>query len=308
MLGADAVDDRLTFARCRVTGNRQAAAVRRFEPEAGILDDLSVQEVHRWRADEAGYEEVARLVVEVERRPHLFHLAVVHHHDLVGHGHGLDLVVGHVDGRRAEPLMQLFDLGTHGDAQLSVEVRQRLVEEEDLRVAHNGSAHGDALALAAGELARIASKELGQAENLRRLVDAFFDEALLGAPELQREAHVVGDRHVRIERVVLEHHGDVALFRRHVVDHALANHDVASGYLLQPGDHAKKRRLPAARRADENDEFAVGDINVYAVNDFNRAEGLTDFAQCHRCHWSLVPHSLFAAQMRAPDQPRPFAE
>jgi hypothetical protein len=34
--------------------------------------------------------------------------------------------------------------------------------------------------------------------------------------ELHREGHVLGDRHVRIERIVLEHHGDVALGRRHV--------------------------------------------------------------------------------------------
>jgi hypothetical protein len=41
-------------------------------------------------------------------------------------------------------------------AQLGVEVRQRLVEQEDLWVAHDGAAHGDALPLTARELARLA--------------------------------------------------------------------------------------------------------------------------------------------------------
>ena len=90
----------------------------------------------------------------------------MHDDDLVGHGHGLDLVVGDVDRRRLEALVQLLDLGAHGDAQLGVEVRERLVEQEHLRVAHDGAAHGDALALAARELARIALEERDQAEDL----------------------------------------------------------------------------------------------------------------------------------------------
>ena len=52
--------------------------------------------------------------------------------------------------------MQLLDFGPHRDAQLGVEIGQRLVEQEHLRIAHDGAAHGDALALAARKLARIA--------------------------------------------------------------------------------------------------------------------------------------------------------
>ena len=56
--------------------------------------------------------------------------------------------------------MQPLDLAAHLVAELRVEVRQRLVEQEELRVAHDGPADGDALALPAGELARIAVEEL----------------------------------------------------------------------------------------------------------------------------------------------------
>ena len=73
----------------------------------------------------------------------------MHHDDLVRHGHGLDLVVGDVDGGGLEPLVQFLDLGAHRDAQLGIEVGERLVEQEYLRVAHDGAAHRDALALAA---------------------------------------------------------------------------------------------------------------------------------------------------------------
>ena len=106
---------------------------------------------------------VGRCVVQIERRADLFDDAVVHDHDLVGHGHGFDLVVRDIDGGGLEPLMQFLDLGAHLHAQFGVEVGQRLVEQEHLRVAHDGAAHGDALALAAGQLPRKAFEQLLEA-------------------------------------------------------------------------------------------------------------------------------------------------
>ena len=64
--------------------------------------------------------------------------------------------MGDVDGGGLEALVEALEFHAHLHAQLGVEVGERLVEEEDLRVSHNGPAHGDALALAAGELARLA--------------------------------------------------------------------------------------------------------------------------------------------------------
>ena len=45
------------------------------------------------------------------------------------------------------------------DAQLGVEVAERLVHQEDARVAHHGAGESHALALAAGELAGLAVEE-----------------------------------------------------------------------------------------------------------------------------------------------------
>ena len=64
--------------------------------------------------------------------------------------------------------MQLGDLDAHGNAQLGVEVGQRLVEEEDLRVAHDRPPDGDALALAAGELRGLALQQLFHLQRARR--------------------------------------------------------------------------------------------------------------------------------------------
>src|SRR5690606_29016740 len=112
-------------------------------------------------------EEVRRAVIEVERLADLLDDAVAHHDDLVGHSHGLDLVVRDVDGGRLEALVDLLDLRAHLDAELGVEVRQWLVEKEDLRVADDGAAHGDALALAARKLLGQAIEQVLEAEDAR---------------------------------------------------------------------------------------------------------------------------------------------
>ena len=99
-----------------------------------------------------------------------------------------------------------------------------------------------------------------------------------GAGELEREAHVLAHGHVRVERVVLEHHGDVARLGRQRVDHLAVDGDVAGGDLLEAGEHAQQGGLAAARGADQHDELAVGDVDRYAVDHLDGAVGLADVA------------------------------
>ena len=257
-----------------------------FQPAVGV--DFAVEEIHRRRADEARDEQVLRPVVKLERRADLFHQAVMHDHDAVGERHRLDLIVGDVDGRGLQALMQFLDLGAHGDAKLGVEIRERLVEQENLRITHDRPAHGDALTLPAGELARITVEQKGKSENIGGSLHTLRDLTLRRAAQHEREAHIGGDRHVRVEGVVLEHHGDVALFRRHAIDHALADADFAGGDVLEPRDHAQKRRLAASRRSHQHDELAVVDQDVDAVDDLDRSKGLSDVADRDRSH-GLLP-------------------
>ena len=84
--------------------------------------------------------------------------------------------------------------------------------------------------------------------------------------DLQREADVLRDGQVRVERVVLEHHRDVALLRRQEGDVALADQDRARVDLLEPGEHAQRGRLPGAGRTDEHHELAVRDVQVERVD------------------------------------------
>jgi len=87
-----------------------------------------------------------------------------------------------------------------------------------------------------------------------------------GALHLQREAHVVGDRHVRVQRVVLEHHRDVPLLRRTVRDVAVADVDRTLVDLFEAGEHPERGGLTTTRRADEHHELAVLDLEVELVD------------------------------------------
>ena len=190
-------------------------------PARGVERD--VDEVHRRAADEAGDEAVDRGVVEGLRGADLLEDALVHDRDPRAHRHRLDLVVGDVDDGRLEPLVEAGDLGAGLDAQLGVEVGERLVHQEDRGLADDGATERDALALAAGELLRLAVEELVELDGLGRLLDAALDLRLGDLAQLQAEREVLADRHVRVERVALEDHRDVAILRRDVVDDAVAD-------------------------------------------------------------------------------------
>jgi len=97
--------------------------------------------------------------------------------------------------------VQLLQLDAGLAAQLGVEVGKRLVEQEDLRAADDGAAEGDALALAAGQGARLALQEVVQAQDARGVLDTLVDLRLLHVGHLERESHVVVHGHVRVERV-----------------------------------------------------------------------------------------------------------
>ena len=82
----------------------------------------------------------------------------------------------------------------------------------------------------------------------------------------QAEADIVGDAHMRKQRVGLEHHGGVALMRRHLGHAPVAEPDVAGIGHEETGDHAQGRGLAAAGGPEQGQEFAVGDVQAHAID------------------------------------------
>ncbi len=229
--------------------------------------ERAFEEVHGRRAEERGDEHAVGLLVDLERWAALLDEAAVQHPERVGEGHRLDLVVGDVERRGAEPVVQATDVDAHLGAEGGVQVGERLVEQVHVRAAHDRAAHGDALALAAGELLREPIEQLLEAEHVARLADPLLDLRGRRAPQREPEGQVVPHRQVRVERVALEHHGDVAIARGRARDVFALDEDLPLVGLLEARDQAEQGRLSAPARAHEHREAALGDHHVDPAED-----------------------------------------
>jgi hypothetical protein len=103
---------------------------------------------------------------------------------------------------------------THRGAELRVQVGERFIKEEQLRFPHDGPPHRDALPLASGQVFGFAVQERLDVQQLRGFGDAGFNPVAGDAAHLQRKGEVLANGEVRVECVLLKHHGDVAFGRR----------------------------------------------------------------------------------------------
>ena len=81
---------------------------------------------------------------------------------------------------------------------------------------------------------------------------------------------------MRIKRVGLKHHGQVALAGAHLVDRPAADGDMAAGLALQTGDNAQQGRFATARRPNQGEKFTVANVQIDVTQDPRRAKALGD--------------------------------
>ena len=221
---------------------------------------------HVGLTDEIGDEARGRRLVQFTWAARLRHDGVVHHDDGVGDGQRLFLVVCHVDRGQAQGALELADLLAHVAAQLGVQVGQRLVEQQHARLEHQGARHCHALLLPARELVWVTRAQRLQAHQAQHLLRLLLHDVTRQAADLQAVAHVLHHPQVREQRIRLEDHRDIALRRRQPRDVIVADQDAAVADLLQPGDHAQRRRLAAARRAQQRGQAAGLEAQRHAVD------------------------------------------
>ena len=78
-------------------------------------------------------------------------------------------------------------------------------------------------------------------EDPGRLMHLLVDLILRHLPKLEPEGHVVIDRHMRIEGIVLEDHGDIPILRLHIVHALPIDEEVAGADILKSRHHAEGR-------------------------------------------------------------------
>src|SRR6266480_878587 len=173
------------------------------QPDRGDIalrpGELSIEQVGSTQesCDELG----RRRFVDELRLADLFDLAVPHDGQPIRHGHGLFLVMGHVDERDAHFLLDPFELQLHLLAQLEIECPERLVEQQDLRTVDQRTSERDPLLLPAGHLRGLAFLEALEVHQAHRLVDTLPDVFPTDLLASKTEGDVLEDIEVREQRV-----------------------------------------------------------------------------------------------------------
>jgi hypothetical protein len=197
-------------------------------------------------------------------------VARVEHRDAIGKRQGLLAIVRDVHGGNADALLQGAQLVPQLDADLVVEVRHRLVEQQQLRIDGERAPERDALPLAAGKLRHRPAGEALHLQKGEQLVDAARDRVLPDAPHAQPVADVPRDAHVRPQRIGLEHHRGAALLGRQRRDVAARHADASGLRRHESGDRTQQRRLAATGAAEQRDELAPVDVERH-VGKYARA-------------------------------------
>src|SRR6266446_5506366 len=214
------------------------------------------------------------------------------HRDAVGDGAGEGQVVGDDDLRGAASAADTGDQLPDLLGEDRIQIRRRLVIEDQLGIDGEGAGDGDPLAHAAGELARKLGFRSGE---LDLLEDAPGDRGDLGralvTPFTKAEAHVLGDRERGEQRRTLEHHGDaegLLLGRHRPVAGELdaAERDPASVGVLETDDLPQQDRLARAALPDDRQQFARLHDEVDAAED---RLPVVDLAQAGELHADAAP-------------------
>jgi len=236
-----------------------------------------------------GDEAVHRLVVEFHGHSHLLEDALVEHGNPVRDGVGLFLVVGDEDGGEREFALQVENLAAHLHAQVGVEVRERLIEQEHAGFDDDGAGEGDALLLTAGQLRGTPLGKLQESDHVECGVDALRDLGRGRPAFFQAEGDVPAHRHVRPQRIGLEHHADVAPPGRQMRYVVVTDEDAPPGRRPEAGDGAQQGRFARPRRTQEGEQLARLDAQVHVFQHVGRIVGEAqllddDAGGVLRCH------------------------
>ena len=194
--------------------------------------------------------------------------------------------MGDEDGGDADAALNLPQLDLHFLAQPAVERAEGLVEQQHLGLGDQSAGQGNALLLAARQLARLALLEPRQPDQGQHVAHPPGDLARRRAAHREAEGDVVEHGHVGKQRVVLEHHADAATAHRDVLHRYPADGDFAAVGLDKAGDGAQQGGLAAAAGAQQRTERAVGEVEGDAIERRGLAVALGDAVDLDRAHRS----------------------
>ena len=188
--------------------------------------------------------------------------ALGQHGDPVAQSRRLLDVVGDEHDRLVQLFLELQQLLLEPLPGHGVDRAERLVHEQDRRITAERAGHAHPLALAAREFVGKAAAVLRglEPDELEQLLDAGVDPLLVPAEQARHGGHVVAHPAVWEQATLLNDVADAAaqLDRVELEDVGVVDEDPPTRRLDEAVDHAQRRGLPAARRADQDADLPVG--------------------------------------------------
>ncbi len=264
-------------------GARRARPARPDRPEGGldgaqaaglVRPEPALDQVHV--SQKTGDEAARRALVELAGRADLDEAPAFHHTDAVGERHRLLRVVGDDDEAGAEPPLDRPQLPLRLLPQGAVEGAQRLVEQQQLRLACQSAGERHPLPLPARQCFGASRFEAFEPHELHQPGDP-LGRLLPAQPQaLEPVADIGRHAHMRKQRVGLEHHVDRPPMRRQRGQVRPVEPDRARIRRLEAGDEPQQGALAAARRAEQAENLATREIEGDAVDGRLRAEAFGD--------------------------------
>ena len=164
--------------------------------------------------------------------------------------------------RDAHFALQRFQLHLHLAAQIGVQRRKRLIEQQHTRAIHQRASQRHTLLLAAAQLCRSGLREFAHFHHRQRLRDALGNFRLRSILGAQAVRHVFEHRKMRKNRVALENSVHLATMRGNAIQPLRAHPDFAAVQIFEPGDQPQQSRFARAALAENGEKFTAGDIQV----------------------------------------------
>jgi hypothetical protein len=140
---------------------------------------------------------------------------------------------------------------------------------------------------------------VAEADEIERLGHAGVALGTRRAPQLQAVGDVLGDRHVREQRIRLEDHAEPALLGCRAGHVRAVDEDPPGRRAGVAGEHAQRRRLAAPRGTQQGRELAGGDRHVDAVDGGEVAEDLRHVLELSGVHELMPPKILAKPTVRS---------
>ena len=237
------------------------AGIQAGEPTAKefhqiVLNHHAVQDVTL--TDEIRHKRIFWLIIHILRGANLLNFAIIHHHDGVGHGQRLFLVVGNVNETDPQTLLNIFEFGLHIFAQFQIQRRQRFIQQKHTRIVRQSARDGHPLLLPTGQGGYLPFIKPNQIHQFKHIRNRFLDFGVALFLHTHTESDIFIYIQMRKQGITLENRIHRPLVRRQVVHTFAIKKNIAGIRSDKAADNPQGGCFAAAGRPQQRNKLPIG--------------------------------------------------